>query len=208
MPWNRCKYAIGVFAIVLTFGYGSQSLAAITGTDHDFSTQGFSGGEICVVCHTPHFSDTTVVDAPLWNHELTTQSFTPYSSATLDAAVGQPQGISKLCLSCHDGSVAVDAFGGKPGGSFFVPPQDQVGTDLSNDHPISFVFDASLASTDGSLFDPTTKSSGLGGTIDQDMLFSGNLECASCHDVHDSGFPEFLVKSNAGSGLCLTCHDK
>jgi predicted CXXCH cytochrome family protein len=58
------------------------------------------------------------------------------------------------------------------------------------------------------LFDPTTTPSGLGGTIDADMLFTAKVECASCHDVHDSGFPSLLVMDNAASALCLTCHDK
>jgi predicted CXXCH cytochrome family protein len=84
-----------------------------------------------------------------------------------------------------------------------------LGIDLSDDHPISFLYDGALATADGSLHDPTTANSGLGGTIDEDMLFGGILQCASCHDVHNQGgFGNLLRVSNAGSALCLTCHDK
>ncbi len=90
----------------------------------------------------------------------------------------------------------------------FITGSANVGTDLSDDHPVSFLFDAALASADGGLFDPTTQSSGLGGTIDDDMLFSNKVQCASCHDPHDDANWPFLVKSNAASALCQTCHTK
>lgn len=79
--------------------------AGIAGSDHDFSGEGWAGGQICIVCHTPHNSDVSVADAPLWNHEVSTALYTLYSSPTLDATVNQPSGASKLCLSCHDGSL-------------------------------------------------------------------------------------------------------
>ncbi len=200
--------AVAVIGVV-AFAFGGQvAYAGISGSDHDFSGSGWSGGEICVVCHTPHAADTSVTGAPLWNHEVTTATFTPYSSSTLTATVGQPTGTSKLCLSCHDGTVAIDSFGGATGTNF-INGSDLIGTDLSNDHPISFAYDTALATSDGGLNDPSSQNSGLGGTIDEDMLFNGNMECASCHDVHDSaGNSKLLVKSNASSALCLTCHNK
>jgi predicted CXXCH cytochrome family protein len=182
------------------------------GSSHDFSAAGWnSTGEICVVCHTPHNSDTTVGDAPLWNHETTTAVYTLYNSATFDAVPGQPDGVSKLCLSCHDGTIAVDNFGGITTGTQtmgLINPAADLTTDLSDDHPVSFTYDAALAAPPEELFDPTTTPSGLGGTIDTDMLFSAKVECASCHDVHDSGFASLLIMDNNASALCLTCHDK
>ncbi len=84
-----------------------------------------------------------------------------------------------------------------------------VGTDLSNDHPVSFTYDGALALADLGLFDPTNTQSGLGGTITATMLQGGKVQCASCHDVHNSAnLPNLLLKSNAASALCLTCHDK
>lgn len=204
------KKLAAVLAIVGLLAMGSAS-AQISNSDHDFSANGYAQGEICIVCHAPHDTDTSVADAPLWDHDLTTggAGFTPYSSATLTATVGNPDGISLLCLSCHDGTVAIDSFGGNTG-STFVTGTANKGTDLSDDHPISFTYDAGLATADGELHDPTTQSSGLGSTIALDMLFNNQLECASCHDVHNSAGTanNLLVMSNANSALCLTCHDK
>ncbi len=200
------------FALLFVMAMAQYSYAqGIAGSAHDFSTETWnSSGEICIVCHTPHNGDLTVSDAPLWNHELTTTTFTLYSSPTLDATdLGQPAASSKLCLSCHDGTVALENFGGVTSGTNFIDPGHSLGTDLSNDHPISFTYDATLASTDGGLYDPTTASSGLGGTIQNDMLLANQVQCASCHDVHNSGgFADLLVKDNSGSALCLTCHSK
>ena len=121
----------------------------------------------------------------------------------------QPSGSSKLCLSCHDGTVALDNFGGTTTGTSFIST-GLVGTNLSDDHPISFTYDAALATADGGLYNPTTALSGLGGTITVDLLRGGEMECSSCHDVHNSypANPSLLVITNAGSLLCLTCHDK
>jgi hypothetical protein len=99
--------------------------------------------------------------------------------------MGQPSGVSKLCLSCHDGTVAEDSFGGQVG-TTFMSGSALVGTDLSNDHPISFTYDDTLAGNDGGLYPPSTTNSGLGGTIAADMLFGGSMECGSCHDVHNA----------------------
>jgi len=199
------KLFTGLFIIFIA----QSSMAQIIGTAHDFSSETWNTtGEICVVCHTPHNANTTVTGAPLWNHEVTTATFTLYTSSTLNATVGQPDGNSKLCLSCHDGTVALDNFGGETAGSYFITGDALIGTDLSNDHPISFTYNDALATADGGLFPPSSTNSGLGGTIDADMLFDGKLQCASCHDVHNAGFDNFLVMSNAASALCLTCHDK
>ncbi|MCF6169584.1 MAG: cytochrome c3 family protein [Bacteroidales bacterium] len=201
------KTLIKLFAVVTLAFTVQLSMGQISGTKHDFSTKGWNpSGEICIVCHTPHNAITGA--EPLWNHELSTATYTVYSSSTMDATPGQPNGNSKLCLSCHDGTVAIDNFGGATGGSQFIGGNKNLGTDLSNDHPISFTYDAALAGTDGGLFDPTTTNSGLGGTITADMLFANEMQCASCHDVHDDTNGDFLVMSNAASALCLTCHNK
>ena len=199
----------GLAGVVMN-GAAMAAPVGITGSAHDFSGKTWNpSGEICRVCHTPHNADTSVTGAPLWNHEVTTSTFTLYSSSTLDAAMAQPGGPSKLCLSCHDGTVAIDNFGGKTNGTNFVTGYDLLGVNLSNDHPISFIYNATLATADGDLYDPTTQNSGLGGTIDADMLIDNKLECSSCHDVHNgSGLSDLLVKANGSSSLCLTCHNK
>lgn len=182
----------------------------IVGSSHDFSDDTWNTtGQICIVCHTTHNADVSVNDAPLWNHETTSSSFTTYTSSTLDATSGQPDASSKLCLSCHDGTVAVDNFNGKMDGTSFLIGASNVGTDLNDDHPVSITYDAALASADGGLYDPTSTNSGLGGTISDDMLIGSQVQCASCHDVHNgSGIEKLLRKTNNASQLCLTCHDK
>jgi len=197
-----------VLATAMLF-VASTAMAQITGSAHDFSADGWSGGEICVVCHTPHNADLTVAEAPLWDHEVTTASFTVYSSSTLDAGpLAQPDGSSKLCLSCHDGTVAIDSYGGATGTNF-ATGDALVGISLADDHPVSFTYDATLATADGGLYDPSSANSGLGGTIAADLLAAGKMQCSSCHGVHNEyGVAKLLVKSNAGSALCMTCHDK
>lgn len=194
-------------------------MAAIDGSPHDFVGLGWYGSndELCKPCHVPHNPNpgpTGTTAAPLWNHQITTNSgYVPYPSGgtisgTIDAT---PSGVSKLCLSCHDGTVALDAFGTPPGNTTFITGAALVGEDLSNDHPIGITY----TTTDGGgLNDPLTAPSGIpgGGTINDDLLFSTKVECASCHDVHDGANQgasgNLLVKSNTNSDLCTTCHNK
>ncbi len=201
------------YFMVVTFlmFFGQLAMAqTITGSAHDFSDDSWNtSGQICLVCHTPHNADVTVTNAPLWNHETTMATFSTYSSASMDATTGQPDASSKLCLSCHDGTVAVDNFGNQTGGSHFLSGNSNIGTDLSDDHPISFTYDVALSAIDHGLYNPTITNSGLGGTISGDLLIGNQVQCASCHDVHNgSGVDKLLRKTNDASALCLTCHNK
>ena len=211
------KFLVLFLALALVASLSTMSFALITGSAHDFSGLPNTKGEICLPCHASHNNDNSVTDAPLWNHEVTQAVYTTYTSPTLDAGtppgnLDQPGGASKLCLSCHDGTVAIDSFGGQTG-SIFLVGDANLGTDLSNDHPISFIYDTALAQADGELWDPATTPSGItgtaGGTIQDEMLFADKLECSSCHDVHNQfNNGELLLKPNGGSALCLTCHNK
>ncbi len=187
----------------------------ILGSSHDFSNSTTRNltGELCIVCHAPHGTDATQV--PLWNHATTQQIFSTYTGYKFQgiATITQPDGASKLCLSCHDGITAMNQFGGKMQGSTGTPALMNgfrvLGTNLTNDHPISFKYDANLASLDGRLKDPTIALSGLGGTIADDLLdIQGKVQCPTCHEVHDPTIYKFGKMSNAGSALCLTCHNK
>jgi predicted CXXCH cytochrome family protein len=189
----------------------------IIGSPHDFRGYLWNrSGEICLPCHAPHTTKT--LPAPLWNRELSTQTYTMYAkthSPIMDAVVSsQPDGMSKICLSCHDGIVAHDSYGRNTGGAAYLFGKDLIGTVPSNNHPISFIYDTALATKERDLYDPSTKLSGLNGstgTIDANMLFFNRMECSSCHDVHNAkAVPgtKLLVKDNAGSALCLTCHNK
>lgn len=173
--------------------------AGIDGSGHDFEAAGWNSTnqDICGPCHTPHGA-VNQGQAPLWNHTNTVfGAFQVYTSLTLDATVGQPDGESIACLSCHDGSVSLDAFGGNAGGTAMTGAK-LVGTDMRDDHPISFLYSGG----------------GLGlktGASVSNILFGGKVQCSSCHDVHNggpAGVTNLLVMSNIGSALCLTCHDK
>jgi len=160
---------------------------------------------ICIFCHTPHVANPA---APHWNRPSHGAIYTPYSSSTAKATFGQPTGSSRLCLSCHDGTVALGMIISQApipfaGGMNKMPKgRPNLETDLSNDHPISFTYDSGLAMLNGELNDPNT----LDSCVNLDS--SGMIQCTTCHDPHDDLFGKFLVKNNAGSALCLECHNK
>lgn len=186
--------------------------ADIAQTKHNLSVSGpgpiksATEEEICIFCHTPHRART---DIPfLWNREDSVESYTTYESSTLYALVGQPSGASKLCLSCHDGTIALGAVLSRDeeivfeGGIRFLP-QDRdsyIGTDLSDDHPVSFLYDDALAAERGDLVPPSSLTEEV--QLDKDEM----LQCTSCHDPHDDTLEKFLVETTQESALCLTCH--
>jgi hypothetical protein len=176
----------------------------------------------CSNCHVPHHAaDPTDADAswgvPLWSTAQTADGlpvFTLYSSKTFDALgtdITQPDGASKLCLGCHDGSYSYFASVNPTSEAIFSTD------DLTKSHPISFTYDATLSAavTDGGLNDPTTTDSGLGGTIDDDLLdIQHKMQCTSCHDVHLTGLTDFMLRyeydvaAHTDNVLCRTCHNK
>ena len=158
--------------------------------------------DVCIFCHTPHGASAS--EGPLWNHQMSAATYTPYSSATLKAVVGQPNGSSRLCLSCHDGTIALGSVRSRGGGiamnTATLTGANNLGTDLSADHPISFTYDAALVAADGNLRDPAT--------LPPEIVLDENsqLQCTACHDPHNNQYGNFLVMDNTASALCLTCH--
>lgn len=207
------KILVVLIAAAFVVGLAGIASAAITGTKHDFSSSGTGQGansstEICKTCHVPHSAPGNA-DGPLWNHDLTTETFSTYVSATnsLDATLNEPGaagGVSKLCLSCHDGVTAIDAYGGNTPTLGAITGVANLGNDLSDDHPISFTYDSGLAATDGELADPgATNEVGAGA---YPLFASQQMECASCHDPHGTSNTKFLRGSLTNSALCLNCH--
>jgi len=182
--------------------FATQAGAGILGTKHDFSAAGYGSTQLCIFCHAPHNAQ-TIPEAPLWNHQSTTATYTLYSGpGTMNATVGQPGAVSKLCLSCHDGTVAIGNFGTVTTDTHRITGKSLLGTDLSNDHPIGFTYDNALAAADGYLVVPSiVVTAGL-------PLFNNKMECSTCHGVHDNTNAPFLRKTNTASALCLTCHIK
>ena len=184
---------------------------------HDFRKDPLNRSEeICLPCHM--MQSTKTLSRLLWDLNAPVQPYVMYDRTfrPTDGAVTNrlPDGMSKSCLSCHDGIIAPDAYGPNTGGLAFRFDKDFMGIIPNNNHPISFIYDTALATKYGDLYDPSTKLSGVAGssaTINVDMLFSNRMECASCHDVHNTkAVPgtKLLVKDSAGSALCLTCHNK
>lgn len=215
--------------------------------------------EICVFCHTPHgAADAVTVQAPLWNKNVVSSAYTTYEDiggGSLDGAVISVGSVSLACLSCHDGTQAMDVMinepgsgadtipvftwigGGQTGGQLSVGNIANLGTDLSNDHPIGIEyggFDPGGGQIDDDFVPVTTGTIGgatrywvdsgaIAGERDkQDMVLyvrdNGGIdepfvECGSCHDPHaeegiDGAGATFLRIDNAGSAVCLSCHIK
>ena len=220
-----------LLALIVCALVAPAAMAQIAGTAHDLST--FTDTtEVCVFCHTPHDAIVNAPRAtnqyPLWNHNQNgALSFTVYDSVTMDQHPGDPgyddfaggaNFSTALCMSCHDGTIAVNDLvngpgpgdgvvtltGNSPGGGVDVGDglldagAAFIGNDLTNDHPVNLDYTVSQAAT------PLELVAGAGGLT----LFANRIQCATCHDPHDDSNGMFLVATNAASALCTTCHVK
>lgn len=144
--------------------------AGISTTKHNLGTSGTGtnkyGGttEICVFCHTPHGADSSAA-VPLWNKKMSNPSaYTTYNSlgtSSLDGATVAVGSVSLACLSCHDGTQAMNVMINQPGsggynsagaelggGTWTGANADgtmqtgvtKIGVDLTNDHPIGIQY--------------------------------------------------------------------
>jgi predicted CXXCH cytochrome family protein len=200
--------------VLLTSNALAQNTSVVN-SPHNLSASGpgairaTSEQEICIFCHTPHNSSPI---QPLWNRNVPVSAYTVYSSNSLQAKPGQPTGDSKLCLSCHDGTIAVGSVLSRSqpiemSGGITTLPQGHgnLGTDLSDDHPISFRYDEALVTRNTKLKAPAAfrdKTSAI--KIDA----NSELQCTSCHDPHDDSKGAFLVMDNTHSQLCTSCHNE
>ncbi len=247
--WIVLCFVVGLLLVLKSDGIsGPAPGTGIVGTFHDLSAttgRGRNYGEviehldkdrICVYCHAPHHTLKAPSDAmtylPLWNHapgaNLTFVTYwfgqsrfeaaEPVSREMLQEAT--PGAVSLLCLSCHDGSVAINAYGFNPSssrGSGTGPTATGRiliggGTgDLRNHHPIGFSY-ADAAAINKWLRPVTTPALGpnnFGLTIN-DLLWNGRVECVTCHDVHNmrNAGTKFTMIEDQRSEFCLTCHIK
>lgn len=187
-------------SLVMVLLTGTAAAQSLNGTPHNLSgTTGGGSTEVCKYCHTPH---NALINVPLWSRTSSVASYNVYTSSTMGAATGQPNNESKMCLSCHDGTVGINEFLGTSnpvgltgGADVFVTGAALVGTDLRNDHPVSFTY---------------TNETGLvaSGSVPAGYLFSGRVECSSCHNAHINTDGAFLRSTNAASALCRQCHTK
>jgi predicted CXXCH cytochrome family protein len=183
---------------------------SVLNSPHNLSASGpgsiraSSEDEVCIFCHAPHNASSV---QPLWNRSMPTGPYNVYSSSSLISEPGQPTGSSKMCLSCHDGTIAIGSVVSRnqvihmSGGITTLPPgRTNLGTDLSDDHPISFRYDSSLATKNPKLADP--------GTIPAALRLDPNheLQCTTCHNPHNNIHGSFLAMSNENSAMCRSCH--
>lgn len=212
------KLLVASLTLIGGLGICSTAPAVITGSAHDFHLTSWANGQICMPCHAPHNNQNLTGDL-LWNHNPTTASYTLYDSPTFDIAIpGQPASLSKFCLSCHDGTVALDAYTDHPG-TTYISGAANLGdgtNNLGNDHPVSFLYNNELVVRD------TLTGSGVVGLVTPSAdgtvgvqklpLFAGMMECATCHDVHNKHNTALgaglLNGTNFGSALCINCHTK
>lgn len=235
------KKLAGLIAVVTAglLWVGMASAGSIVSSAHDFSAEAWNTapgeGQICQVCHTPH--DSIGTDAPLWNRAAAAVgsgvTYIMYNSGatsgTVDGAIdATPTGTSLLCLSCHDGVGALDAFGANAGlvGGSVIASGFQVDPNMTNDHPISITYTETSAG--GSALNDTEMqaltnefawgNTALGTGTVANLLEAGGdgiprVQCNSCHDVHNTqsagGANSYLLRvDNGGSDLCLACHAK
>ena len=200
---------VGTIAMVCLAGAAQ---AQITGSPHDFSSNAWSGGEICKPCHTPHFANFAA--GRLWNHALSDATYTMFEG-DLEGSDHLDQD-SVLCMGCHDGTVALDSFGGTTGQNF-INSGKMVGTDLRDDHPIGA--DAVYPTSPSTRFNPQDANHRVPGPwgslslrswIDpSDNTEKWAVSCRTCHNVHNAGnHTAMLYFSNQASHVCLTCHIK
>ena len=184
---------------------------SVVNSKHDLSARGPGAiravheTEICIFCHTPH---NAAPQSPLWNRVNPRTHYRIYESSTLDARVDQPSGPSKMCLSCHDGSMALGNVLSRPQTHPLVmtartipPGTADLTNDLSDDHPIGFRYDRALANVERQVRAPEVV------TRDLPLGVHGEVHCTTCHDPHNNELGNFLRITDQYSAICTTCHD-
>jgi predicted CXXCH cytochrome family protein len=205
----------------------------IQNSKHDFSAATWSDKEICKPCHTPHNAVETNLTGRLWAHTLSNATYvyhggtvtgndgsTRPEAGTGSATQADMDVATRLCLSCHDGTVALDSFMGKTGTSDgkFIGDADgqhgaatanlgngQVANDLTNDHPVGYkaVYDENSGqNTQGTghyRYNPRAAvvAAGLKLAISKTPVSAGTVDRST----------GTAVTGNLPSVSCVTCHD-
>jgi predicted CXXCH cytochrome family protein len=200
-----------LWAVGPVSGQGTIGQHSVVGSPHDLSVSGpgpihaLNEEQVCIFCHAPHHA---TGQAPLWNRYMPPTHYRVYHSSTTDARIDQPSGPSKMCLSCHDGALALGLVASRPPDDPIVmsrrtipPGRSDLTLDLSDDHPIGFRYDRALAIRDRQLRVPDILSG--------ELRFGPHNEvhCTTCHDPHDNAIGNFLRVPELRSALCTTCHD-
>ena len=234
-----------IMAWALTAPAYAQTTAVIAGGPHDLSNgsavrnaNATIDGQTCIFCHTPHGGSNNI---PLWNRTTPTgaayQLYTSSTSAVTTTAAQVAASVSGACLSCHDGTIAMDvlvdvnglagpsvtfnrqaatakaAYAGA-GGNTMSGGLPFLGSDLRNDHPVAIVYETARAAAATEFVAQVVNGQRITvGAVDPVPIYGSNgatatVECASCHNAHNNSMGNFLRKANTGSSMCLSCHIK
>lgn len=214
---RRSHIPLGLFLLCIFLSASREGFAQLAGDQlgsHDLTPTGTGPvkGALtnsCLYCHAPHGAMSS--PTPLWNQQLSIQTYNFYTSTTYHQTGVQPglNSPSKLCLSCHDGTVAPGqtVIYGKMSTTGSMKTTSVFGSDLKSSHPFSLVtplvdtpnVNTLLFGTPPKTADPTVS------------LINGTIECTTCHEPHfqniDKVLPLFLVRDSSNSQLCQACHD-
>jgi predicted CXXCH cytochrome family protein len=244
------RWGLPALALVLVLGVaGERAISGtLVGSKHDMTSLNARAGvqamtglafndyrDACIYCHIPDSLKGNEAFAPggtqiaEWNRYLPEGEIQLYRSETLRGKVGELGAESLICLSCHDGTMAIDMVVNKPkdwqskdeaplhmkldkGGGLDRCTQCHdgttahkmdsvvVGRSLMDDHPVGIKYP-------GSFDDPDFNRPTMDGRLRNGVrLFKNQVECATCHDVHNPDIVPFLrVEQRV---LCTTCHNK
>lgn len=208
------KRTIAMVAAVAAAGLSAPLVRAqhsVVDSPHNLSASGpgaihaLDEEQVCVFCHAPHHA---TGQAPLWNRHSPPTHYRIYTSSSTDARIDQPSGPSKMCLSCHDGSLALGLVASRPPtepilmNQRAIPPgPSDLTHDLSDDHPIGFRYDRALAARDHQLKNPDVV------TPELPLGRHSEMHCTTCHDPHDNHLGDFLRVPEERSTICLACHN-
>jgi hypothetical protein len=223
------KLTVAIALTGLMSGAAYAGIVAQTGINGSFHDMNAVAGatddsmkRTCAFCHTPHSAQDTN-NAPLWNRATSTFDSGSYAWKTptnapitiLDPLVGP----TRLCMSCHDGSIAYDSHltaGATAGSVSFGAGSARKVSDLNATHPVGFVYADAITNRPGEIvaastgYITTASATLLANTFDtktrtgltysskkiQDTLYGGAvMTCASCHDVHNT------VNAKSDTGL-------
>ena len=107
---RRSVALLVALAAALALAGAAMVQAGVATTRHNLSISGpgpvksSAEDQLCVFCHAPH---SAAPGTALWNRATPTPAYQTYSTSTTRASVGQPTRGSLLCLSCHDGTIAL-----------------------------------------------------------------------------------------------------
>lgn len=202
-----------ILTILFMAGVNSSAMAinaargmAAEQSSHNFSHKSWLPiTKICRTCHIPHSRRGSkkikrYADGLRWDQKVSSVTYGLYNSIWSSSLIGiydtswtspvtgkqggLPDGLSKLCLSCHDGVIAPDVF--------------------SLHHFVSLEYDVRKTR----LYDPDLTRMGISGPISE-VLHNGKIQCSSCHDAHDeesvAGTKLLRVDRDV---ICITCHKK